>query len=190
MLKIDLGAKKTRCISSGCKNTAERSKIRTSEINQTHLYSFYDGETSDSILQITYTRLLFWYQLALYDPKFSSLVIFQVERISHNFVLKNHTILKNITSRNEFLAACRYIEQTTEVHKIKYDALFSGKIGTRNSKLDKHFNHYKNFRSLAVFHDNYGYWKRVYIVGWTGLCIRFNVWQNIQKFYAFGSRLR
>lgn len=83
--------------------------------------------------------------------------MFSSEQICENFVAVNYCFPKNSTTKNAFLAVCRYIDENVDLRTANARAPSGGKIGPGDSKLDKCFRFSKIMRLHAIFHDAHGY---------------------------------
>ena len=72
---------------------------------------------------------------------------------------------KNTTSKNTFLAVCRYVDKTIDLKEVNSRASFAGKIGAGDSLLHIYLKFSKILRMHAIFHDAYGYMRSVNNVG-------------------------
>ena len=91
--------------------------------------------------------------------------MFSARQICEIFVSVNYCFPKNSTTKNAFLAVCRYIDENVDLKKVNAKAPFGGKIGPGDSKLDNYLNCSKILKLHAIFHDAYGYMRSFENVG-------------------------
>ena len=83
--------------------------------------------------------------------------MFSARKICENFVSVNYCFPENSTTKNAFLAVCRFIDENVDLNEVNAKAPFGGKLGPGDSKLDNYLNCSKILRLHAIFHDAYGY---------------------------------
>ena len=91
--------------------------------------------------------------------------MFSARQICENFVAVNYCFPKNSTTKNAFLAVCRYIDENVDLREVNLKAPFGGKIGPGDSKLDNYLKFSKVLRMHAIFHDAYGYMRSFEEIG-------------------------
>ena len=91
--------------------------------------------------------------------------MFSARQICENFVAVNYCFPKNSTTKNAFLAVCRYIDENVDLREVNAKAPFGGKIGPGDSKLDNYLKFSKVLRLHAIFHDAHGYMRSFEEVG-------------------------
>ena len=91
--------------------------------------------------------------------------MFSARQICENFVAVNYCFPKNSTTKNAFLAVCRYIDENVDLREVNLKAPFGGKIGPGDSKLDNYLKFSKILRMHAIFHDAYGYMRSFEEIG-------------------------
>ena len=91
--------------------------------------------------------------------------MFSAKQICDNFVAVNYYFPKNTTTKNAFLAVCRYLDENVDLRLVNERAPSGGKIGPGDSKLDKYFRFSKIMRLHAIFHDAHGYMRSFENVG-------------------------
>ena len=91
--------------------------------------------------------------------------MFSARQICENFVAVNYCFPKNSTTKNAFLAVCRYIDENVDFREVNAKAPFGGKIGPGDSKLDNYLRFSKVLRLFAIFHDGHGYMRSFEEVG-------------------------
>ena len=91
--------------------------------------------------------------------------MFSAKQICQNFVAVNYCFPKNNTTKNAFLAVCRYLDENVDLREINERAPSGGKIGPGDSNLDKYLKFSKIMRLHAIFHDAHGYMRSFENVG-------------------------
>ena len=91
--------------------------------------------------------------------------MFSSKQICENFVAVNYCFPKNSTTKNAFLAVCRYIDEHVDLKAVNVNAPSGGKIGPGDSNLDAFFRFSKIMRLHAIFHDAHGYMRTFENVG-------------------------
>ena len=88
-----------------------------------------------------------------------------VKSIHYKFKHLESYFEDNFTRKNYFLAACKHIDDLTDLEFINDTCPFGGIIGINNSRLDCIFRRFKIFRLHAILHDACGYMNDIYSVG-------------------------
>ena len=91
--------------------------------------------------------------------------MFSAREVCENFNAVNYLLPKNTTTKNAFLAVCRYLDENVDLRKVNALAQSGGKIGPGDSKLDDYLNFSKILRLHAIFHDAHGYMRSFENVG-------------------------
>ena len=91
--------------------------------------------------------------------------MFSAREICENFNAVKYLFPKNTTTKNAFLAVCRYLDENVDLRKVNALAHSGEKIGPGDTKLDNYFNFLKILRLHAIFHDGHGYMRSFENVG-------------------------